>query len=309
MSKRAARAKPGSTKQDRIEHARATRKALQAAAQRKRRRNRAAAIAAVAGVVAVASVMVVLAVTQSPGGSRGSGGAGRAGDLAQHVPVSVLDTVGPGHGIAPPKPLPSDTPPLQQNGKPEILYIGAEYCPYCATERWPLVVALSRFGSFANLGGTESTAADVYPRTQTFTFHGATYTSNVLAFVAVETNTNQPDPAGGYTRLDQPTAAQQAILQRYDRAPYTTQAGAIPFLMISNRYISIGATYDPSILQGKTRDQIAQALSDPTSPTAQGVDAAANSLTAAICQATGGQPASVCSDPIIAKIAQALPTP
>jgi hypothetical protein len=73
--------------------------------------------------------------------------------------------------------------------------------------------------------------------------------------------------------------------------------------------VSIGATYDPSILQGLTRDQIAQALADPGSPIAHGVDAAANTLTAAICQATGGEPASVCSDPAITKIAQALPTP
>jgi hypothetical protein len=32
-----------------------------------------------------------------------------------------------------------------------MLYIGAEYCPYCAAERWPLVMALSKFGTFSNL--------------------------------------------------------------------------------------------------------------------------------------------------------------
>jgi hypothetical protein len=29
-------------------------------------------------------------------------------------------------------------------GKPEMLYIGAEFCLYCAELRWPLAVALSR---------------------------------------------------------------------------------------------------------------------------------------------------------------------
>jgi thiol-disulfide isomerase/thioredoxin len=309
MSKRTARSNPGSEKGQRVGAGRSSRKARQAAAHRRRRRNRSVAIATVAGVVAVVSVMVVVALTRTPEGSRGSGGAGRAGALVQRLPISVLDSVGAGHGITPPKPLPSDTPPLEQDGKPEILYIGAEYCPYCAAERWPLIVALSRFGSFSNLGGTESAAADVYPRTQTFTFHDASYTSNVLAFAAVETNTNQRDLAGGYTPLDQPTAAEQTLLQQYDREPYTTQAGAIPFLMIANRYVSIGASYDPSILQGMTRDQIAQALSDATNPIAQGVDGAANTLTASICQATGGEPSSVCSDQTITKIAQALPTP
>jgi hypothetical protein len=229
--------------------------------------------------------------------------------LAERVPVSVLDSIAAGSAITPPQALPSGTPQLTQNGMPQILYIGAEYCPYCAAERWPLVVALSRFGTFSGLGGTESAAAEAFPRTQTFTFHGATYTSNEVAFVAVETNTNKPASTGGYTALDQPTAAQQALLTRYDRPPYTAQAGAIPFIMISNRYLSIGASYDPSILQGMTRDQIARALSDPSTPVAQGIDGAANTLTAAICQVARGKPASVCSDPTIAKIAQALPSP
>ena len=53
--------------------------------------------------------------------------------------------------------------PTRAAGKPEILYIGAEYCPYCATERWPLAVALSRFGTFTGLRGIHSSATDVYP--------------------------------------------------------------------------------------------------------------------------------------------------
>jgi uncharacterized protein DUF929 len=206
------------------------------------------------------------------------------------------------------KPLPADTPPLEQAGNPEILYVGAEYCPYCAAERWPLVVALSRFGSFENLGGTESAAADVFPNTPTFTFHGATYTSDVIAFTAVETHTNQPDPAGGYTALDTLTAAQVQLLQRYDEHPYTTKAGAIPFLMIGNRFVSIGASYDPSVLQGLTRDQISRALFNPTSAVARAVDGSANALTAAICRATGEQPSSVCSDLVITKISATLPS-
>ena len=40
---------------------------------------------------------------------------------------------------------------LTSNGKPEILYIGAEFCPYCAAERWAIAVALSRFGTLSPL--------------------------------------------------------------------------------------------------------------------------------------------------------------
>jgi hypothetical protein len=35
-------------------------------------------------------------------------------------------------------------PHLTSSGKPEILYVATEYCPYCAVENWPLIVALSR---------------------------------------------------------------------------------------------------------------------------------------------------------------------
>jgi thiol-disulfide isomerase/thioredoxin len=307
MAKRTTPSKPTTPPKKRpVVPGRSSRKARQAEAERKRRRTRTAATSAIAAVVVIVVAMVaVAALNNFSGTAKRSGGAGNAATLVQHVPTSALDAAGPGSAL--PRALPAGTAPLEQNGKPVVLYIGAEYCPYCAAERWPLIVALSRFGTFQNLGGTESSASDVYPRTPTFTFHDATYSSDVVAFTGVETNTNQPTPGGGYTSLEQPTPEEQALLERYDRSPYTTQAGAIPFLMIGNRYVSVGATYDPSVLQGMSRDQIATALSHPSSPVARAVNGAANTLTAAICQATGGKPSSVCADPTIAKIAQTLP--
>ena len=282
------------------------RKARLAAAQRARRRNR-TALALVGGFLAIVLVMVAVAALRSPGTARRSTSASRAAELAQSVPASVLKAVGPGLALSPPHPLPSGTAPLERDGKPEILYIGAEYCPYCAAERWPLVVALSRFGHLSNLDGTESSATDIFPRTQTFTFHGAGYSSDVVSFVAVETHTNQPS-GSGYTPLETTTPGENALLRSFDRAPYTSQPGAIPFLLIGNRYVSIGASYDPTVLQGLERDQIAEALSDPTSPIAKAVDGSANTLTAAICTLTDNRPGSVCSDPTVAAIAAQLPT-
>jgi hypothetical protein len=288
---------------------RSSRKARQAAEDQRRRRRR-TALAVIAGVLVVVLVMVTVALVRHPGTAQGSGSAGEAGTLVQQVPVSALDAVGKGTAATIPQALPGNTAPLEQDGKPEILYVGAEYCPYCATERWPLIVALSRFGTFSNLGGTESAPApEPYPNTQTFTFHGATFTGDLVAFTGVETNTNQPAPGGGFTALETPTAEQQALMQQFDVPPYTTSAGSIPFLMIGNRFVNIGASYDPNVLQGLSRDDIAKALSDPTSPVAKGVLGAANVLTAAICQATGQQPASVCHTPPIEKIAATLPAP
>jgi hypothetical protein len=175
------------------------------------------------------------------------------------------------------------------DGKPEILFVGAEYCPYCAAERWALVVALSRFGSFTGLKATHSSLTDIFPGTQTLSFYGSTYTSPGLDFTPVEIATNQAAD-GRYTTLQALTSGQQAVLDRYDRAPYTSQAGAIPFIDVANRSVMIGASYDPGVLQGKSIGEIASALSRPSSAIAQAIDGTANTLVAAISQATGVQP-------------------
>ena len=116
-----------------------------------------------------------------------------------------------------------------------MLYIGAEYCPYCAAERWAMVVALSRFGTLSGLGLTHSAAedgagqAEPYPNTATWTFAHASYASKYLTFTPVETYTNVPDPATGfYTPLQTLTAEQQALLTKYDSA----NGGAIPFIRL-----------------------------------------------------------------------------
>ena len=60
---------------------------------------------------------------------------------------------------------------------PSFLYIGAEGCPYCAAERWPIVVALSRFGHFSGLTLMRSNGQDSYPNTPTVDFLHARFRS------------------------------------------------------------------------------------------------------------------------------------
>ena len=120
-----------------------------------------------------------------------------------------------------------------QDGKPIVTYVGAEYCPYCAAERWALAVALSRFGTFTNLSATHSASNDVYPNTQTLSFYGSSYSSPYLDFQPVEEATNQV-VNGSYQTLQTPTAAQSALLAKYD------SAGSIPFLDVANKYVVTG---------------------------------------------------------------------
>jgi hypothetical protein len=180
-------------------------------------------------------------------------------------------------------------------GKPEIFYLGAEYCPYCAAERWSMIIALSRFGTFAGLETTTSSSTDVYPNTPTFTFHKATFASPYIDFQAVETTDRNQNP------LQSPTAEQSALLSKYG-------SGSIPFVDFGNRYSLSGSTYLPDSLSGMTWTQVADALQQPGTPQAKAILGSANLITAAICQVTNQQPSAVCSGAAIQAIEARLGT-
>ena len=239
------------------------------------------------GGVAVAILVVVgivIGTVVSSGGSKQAGAT--SGPLPASVqskltvPVSVLAKVGAGTAL-PGAIKPVSGSALTSGGKPEMLYIGAEWCPYCAAERWAMAVALSRFGSFSPLKGIHSSHSDVYPNTATLTFYRATYTSKYLVFTPIENETVNK------ATLVTPTAAQQAIWNKYD------PGNGYPFIDFGNRYIA-GTTYNPQVLQGLTWSQIAADLHNPSSAVAKGADGSANLFTAAICKLTGNAPASVC---------------
>ena len=131
----------------------------------------------------------------------------------------------------------------------------------------------------------------------------------MISFVAVELNTNQLAASGlGYEPLDTLTPEQQQLMQTFDVPPYTSQSGSIPFVLIGNRFAIAGSSYPPDVLQGKTWQQIASALSDPSSSVAKQVLGAANMLTASICELTGGQPTNVCTAPGVTSAAGSLPS-
>jgi hypothetical protein len=239
------------------------------------------------GVAVVVVAALVLAATMTNAGSKPSANVPAVVAAVTGVPATALATVGAGSATAAPKAVSETTP--STGAKPEILYIGAEYCPYCAAERWALVVALSRFGTFSGLGLTHSSTVDVYPDTATLSFYGSSFSSPYLRLETVETTTNQIGSDGNYQTLQTPTAAQQATWLSLDPQE------SIPFVDIGARYIVEGATFDPRVLQGKTASQIATDLANPSSPVAQAVLGAANGITAAICQVTGNQPGSACT--------------
>jgi len=186
------------------------------------------------------------------------------------------------------------------DGKPQIIYVGAEYCPYCAAERWNIVMALARFGTFSNLQEMMSSSTDVDPNTNTLTFHGSTYSSSIVDFQAVELQDRNRQP------FESPSAQVSQIFSSVNRPPYTALAGGFPFLDVAGRFTLRATSYDPALLRGLTWDQIASDLSAGSSPVAQAIVGNANYLTAAICTVTDNKPTSACSSSVIQNIEATL---
>jgi hypothetical protein len=118
--------------------------------------------------------------------------------------------------------------------------------------------------------------------------------AGVVAVVAVLIIVKVATGSGGPKSGQALSPADQALYAKYDAPPYVDSAGSIPFIDLAGRYVINGASYDPKVLQGKTHEQIATALSDPNSAIAKGADGTANLITAALCQATGDKPTPVC---------------
>ncbi len=186
---------------------------------------------------------------------------------------------------------PISAAPLTLNGKPEVLYIGAEFCPLCAADRWSMVVALSKFGNFSNLEYMLSSPTD--GNVTTMTFRNATYASQYISFVAVENEDRS------HNSLQLPNQTDQNLWNTYNPNAY-------PFLDIGGKYIVKSELYSYTVLNNLNWTQIGSQLNNPSSSVAKAVDGAANELISAICKIDGQAPASVCGQSF-ANVSYVLP--
>jgi Domain of unknown function (DUF929) len=198
-------------------------------------------------------------------------------------------------GAGEPSPAGPNALPLFSGGKPEVLFVGTEYCPYCIARSWPLIVALSRFGQFSGLSTIRSAHFDGIAPVDGWTFYGSTYTSPYLAFAPVETHSNvlvspkadQGNPKS-YRALQPLTPVEQAVVSQYDSARQT------PFVDFGGTATALGSDVDPSSLAGLSWNQIAADLRRPDSTAGAAILFSADVLTSEFCQLTGGRPATVC---------------
>lgn len=255
-------------------------------------------VAPAAGVAAVALLVAVFLVyryytTPAPPKSPSSTTTDALVAAITSLQASEFDSVGQGTATNLIKPV-SGAPLTGAGGKPEVLYIGAEYCPFCAAQRWALIIALSRFGTFSGLQTTTSSSSDAYPNTATWTFRNASFTSLVIDFRSVELEDRNQN------QLQKPSAADEAVMARYN------PTGDIPFVDFGNRYTFTGAMNSPESLAGKTWQQIATDLQSGDSADSKAIIGSANLVTAAICRMTSDQPAEVCSSTTIQALEKKL---
>lgn len=163
--------------------------------------------------------------------------------------------------------------PWLDHGKPVVLFVGAQFCPHCAAERWALVLALGRFGRWSGLGKMRSTQGEMgFPGLATYDLLHATYRSTAVAVQMREI----ADFAG--RPLQALTPRQSKAVDAYN------PRGGIPFVLIGGRYAQVGAGFSPAVIQGLSFARIhALVYTQPTSTVSRAVTKEANIISALIC--------------------------
>ncbi len=269
-------------------------KAQQAASERKRRLWIAASASAVVLLIVIAVVVVSL---NAPKGAVTSAKlSGTISDtLAKSlstVPAATYSAVGLGSASA--TPIKSMTGAVTtKDGKPRMIYVGAEYCPFCAGERWALVTALSRFGTFTGIEYAVSSASDTPASIPTLSLKDAKFTSQYLSFESYEVQDR--DGKALQKEPDDVTALQSA-----------NGGTAIPWIYYAGKAYQSGSTVDGTVFGTQAQDPIGAALTDPSSALSKAVIGGANLTTARICQTTGNKPADVCTSAGVTAAAAAM---
>ncbi len=219
-------------------------------------------------------------------------------------PFSVANAVGVPDLVYPPK-VATNQPVLMIDGKPGVVFIGALYCPYCAAERWAVVIGLSPFGTWSGLNETTSSPYDADPSTATFAFDHATFTSDYITFVPREAETNDTTALGTRHAYQTLTPLESNLWSKYE-SYFGEKSEGFPFLDIGNQVFVLTPSYDPQVLAGLTQAQIAQKLTNPNDPVTQAIMGTVNYIRAGVCHITGQQPSNVCSQSGVKAATKAL---
>jgi hypothetical protein len=234
--------------------------------------------------------------------------------------------------------------PLLSGKPTQVLFIGTlhRYDAMSQAERWPMLKALEQFGTFSGVKAVDRDCSRPTPSgvcsDPTFDWSRARYVSKYLTFLHVDLLSANGKP---YQKL---TSRELALYNRYARAgagggtidPYgayvtmsaslsPTSSHALPLIvighyvqtisqivlpgdfLIANTPLPVNST-TPVGMQGLPFSEVHSDLLHGSDPTAvhlvEDVNAETNIITALICHADGGRPGSVCSRPVVKRIAK-----
>ncbi len=184
---------------------------------------------------------------------------------------------------------------MKRGGKLYVFFMGAEYCPYSAAERWSIVRALQKFGQWDGLKQTMSAARDEpFLNLPTYDFTKATYNSPNIEFASREIKDREFKP------LQKLLKTEEKLVRKFDQGKET------PFLFIGGRFVQVGSGFTPKIFIGHTFRQTETELRKIESEIRKTIDDEANIISALMCIA--GLPPELCKETAVAElVAQATP--
>jgi len=172
---------------------------------------------------------------------------------------------------------------VRRAGKLFVFFMGAEYCPYCAAERWAIVRSLQKFGQWTGLKQTISAARDQpFLNLPTYDFTEAVYNSPHIEFVAREVKDRDFKP------LQKLLKTEETLVRKHNPKK------EIPFLLIAGRFMQIGSGFPPKIFIGHTFRQTETELKRADSEIRKTIDDEANVITALLC--VSGLPPELCKE-------------
>ena len=185
----------------------------------------------------------------------------------------------------------SDEALKRPSGKTLVFFMGAGFCPFCASERWAIVRALSNFGNWQGLVETASADHDEkYLNIPTVNFANAKYTSNHIEFVGRETADRNFEPLQELGERD------------YEILDAFNPDQIIPFLLIDGQFMQVGSGYSPQLLEGMDHAKVKAEQANPASLAGRAIRMEADNITALICKSIDGK-VSVCNSENIKTLA------
>ena len=186
----------------------------------------------------------------------------------------------------------SDRPLKHSSGKSLIFFMGAGFCPYCASERWAIVRALYNFGSWQGLLETTSAEHDEkYLSIATFDFSRAKYTSDCVDFIGRETLDRN------FELLQELTEKDYEIIDTYNPDQI------IPFLLIDGQFMQVGSGYSPKLLQGMDHAKVKVEIENYASPLGNAIKTETDNITSLICKSIAGR-ANICNSEDVKRLTE-----